>query len=159
MLALQRYGFAFSALLGLNLSPVSAVKMLYEDSLPEDLDAACSAALMADVACDPLVPALRHDFFYPPATLTRMCTTGCTSALKSWESSVRSACGSDVVIPGENDLDTSPIMIPASRQYIYSFTCLKENDVYCGPVAALAAFYADPGGMYIVRGTGSLDMQ
>ncbi|KAF1927817.1 carbohydrate-binding module family 50 protein [Didymella exigua CBS 183.55] len=119
--------------------------MLYNDSLPEDLAAACSAALMADIACDPLVPALRHDFFYPPATLTRMCTTGCASALQSWESTVRSACGKDVVIPGEDDLDTSPIMIPASRRYIYSFTCLKENNVFCGPVAALAAFSANPG--------------
>ncbi|KAH7009822.1 LysM domain-containing protein, partial [Ilyonectria destructans] len=119
--------------------------MLYDDSLPEDLDAACSAALMADIACDPLVPALRHDFYYPPATLTRMCTAGCASALQSWESSVRSACGNDIVIPAEDDLDASPIVIPASRRYIYSFTCLKENDVFCGPVAALTAFFTNPG--------------
>ncbi|KAI8273677.1 hypothetical protein K4K60_010537 [Colletotrichum sp. SAR11_57] len=119
--------------------------MLYDDSLPEDLDAACSAALMADVACDPLVPALRHDFYYPPATLTRMCTDGCASALQSWESSVRSACGNDIVIPAEDDLDASPIVIPASRRYTYGFTCLKENDAFCGPVAALAAFFTNPG--------------
>ncbi|KEZ41911.1 hypothetical protein SAPIO_CDS6608 [Scedosporium apiospermum] len=119
--------------------------MLYDDSLPEDLDAACSAALMADIACDPLVPALRHDFYYPPATLTRMCTAGCASAIQSWESSVRSACGNNIVIPAEDDLDASPIVIPASRQYIYSFTCLKENDVFCGPVAALTALFTNPG--------------
>jgi hypothetical protein len=131
--------------LGLSPSPVSAVKMLYDDSLPEDLDAACSAALMADIACDPLVPALRHDFYYPPATLTRICTAGCASALQAWESSVRSACGNGIVIPGENDLDASPIVIPASRRYTYSFTCLKENDVFCSPVAALTVFFANPG--------------
>ncbi|KAH6629732.1 LysM domain-containing protein [Boeremia exigua] len=119
--------------------------MLYDDSLPEDLDTACSTALMADIACDRLVPALRHDFYYPPATLTRMCTAGCASALQSWESSVRSACGKDIVIPGEGDVETSPIMIPASRRYIYSFTCLQENSVYCGPVAALASFFTNPG--------------
>ncbi|KAK1635257.1 LysM domain-containing protein [Colletotrichum phormii] len=119
--------------------------MLYDDSLPEDLDAACSAALMADIACDPLVPALRHDFYYPTATLTRMCTVGCASALQSWESSVRSACGNDIVIPAEYDLDASPIVIPASRRYIYEFTCLKESDVFCGPVAALTAFFTNPG--------------
>ncbi|KAI8938745.1 hypothetical protein NX059_004612 [Plenodomus lindquistii] len=119
--------------------------MLYDDSLPEDLDAACSAALMADIACDPLVPALRHDFYYPPATLTRICTVGCASALQSWESSVRSACGHGIVIPAEHDLDASPIVIPASRRYTYSFTCLKENEVFCGPVAALAAFFTNPG--------------
>ncbi|KAJ5043210.1 LysM domain-containing protein [Bipolaris maydis] len=116
--------------------------MLYDDSLPEDLDAACSAALMADVACDPLVPALRHDFYYPPATLTRVCTAGCASALQSWESSVRSACGKNLVI---SDLDASPIMLPASRRYIYDFTCLKDNNAFCGPVAALAAFFTNPG--------------
>jgi hypothetical protein len=138
----------FGTLLSLSPSPASAVKMLYDDSLPEDLDAACSAALMADVACDRLVPALRHDFYYPPATLTRMCTTGCASALQSWENSVRSACGKDIVIPGENDLDASPIGIPASRKYIYNFTCLKENNAFCGPVAALAAFFANPGGEF-----------
>ncbi|EFQ25779.1 uncharacterized protein GLRG_00923 [Colletotrichum graminicola M1.001] len=129
----------------LSLSPVSAVKMLYDDSLPEDPNAAYSAALMADIACDPLVPALCRDFYYPPTTLTRVCTTACDSALQSWESSVRSACGNDIVIPDENDLDSSPIGIPASRRYTYSFTCLKENDVFYGPIAALASFFADPG--------------
>lgn len=143
MVALRRFFLSLGALLSLSPSTVFAVKMLYDDSLPEDLDAACSAALMADVACDRLVPALRHDFYYPPATLTRICTAGCASALQSWESSVRSTCGKDLVIP---DLDASPIMLPASRRYIYNFTCLKENNVFCGPVAALAAFFTNPGG-------------
>ncbi|KAH9232175.1 hypothetical protein K456DRAFT_1840193 [Colletotrichum gloeosporioides 23] len=57
--------------------------MLYDNSLPEDLDAACSAALMANIACDPLVPALRHDFYYPPATLTCIYTASYASALES----------------------------------------------------------------------------
>ncbi|GKT49645.1 lysM domain-containing protein [Colletotrichum spaethianum] len=144
MVVLRRCVAGLGALLSL-LSPVLAIKMLYDDSLPEDLNAACSAALMSDIACDPLVPALRHDFYYPPATLTRMCTDGCASARQSWESSVRSGCGNDIVIPGEYDLDVSPIVLPATRRYIYSFTCLKENDVFCGPVAALAAFFTDPG--------------
>ncbi|TQV92641.1 Peptidoglycan-binding Lysin subgroup [Cordyceps javanica] len=143
MVVLRRCVLGLGALL--SLSPVSAIKMLYDDSLPDDLDSACSAALMSDVACDPLVPALRQDFFYPPATLTRACTAGCAAALESWESSVRSACGKDIVIPAEHDLPASPIVIPATRRYIYSFTCLKENDAFCGPVAALAAFFSDPG--------------
>uniref|UniRef100_L2FME9 LysM domain-containing protein n=1 Tax=Colletotrichum fructicola (strain Nara gc5) TaxID=1213859 RepID=L2FME9_COLFN len=90
MATFRRCVLGLGVLLSLSPSPVSAVKMLYDDSLPEDLDAACSAALMADVACDPLVPALRHDFYYPPATLT-------------------------------------------------------QNDAFCGPVAALAAFFTNPG--------------
>lgn len=149
MITIWRGVLGLGALLSMSLSPrpVSAVRMLYDDSLPEDLDAACSAALMADISCDPLVPALRHDFYYPPATLTRLCTAGCASALQSWESSVRSACGNDIVIPAEDDLGaSSPIMIPASRRYIYRFTCLKENDVFCGPIAALTAFFTNPGG-------------
>lgn len=137
-----------AALLCLSLSPVSAVKMLYEDSLPESLDAACSTALMDDIAYDPLVRSLRNDFYYPPRTLTRVCTTDCASALKSWESSVRSACGNDIVVPGEYDLDASPVVIPATRQYIYSFTCLKDSGAFCGPVAALAAFFANSGGKF-----------
>lgn len=62
MVAFRRCVLGLGALLSLSPSPVSAVKMLYDDSLPEDLDAACSAALIADIACNPLVPALRHDF-------------------------------------------------------------------------------------------------
>ncbi|KAH7038381.1 LysM domain-containing protein [Microdochium trichocladiopsis] len=119
--------------------------MLYDDVLPDDLPSACVTALMADVACDRLVPDLRPDFFYPPASLERLCTTGCATALQSWEASVRSACGMDIVIPVEFDLPTSPIAIPATRRYIYDFTCLKENNIVCGPVAALAAVYSNPG--------------
>lgn len=156
MVTFRRCFLGLGALLSLITNPVSAVKMLYDDSLPEDLSAACSAALMADIACDPLVPALRHDFYYPPATITRMCTAGCASALDSWESSVRSACGDGLVIPAEYDLDASPIVIPASRRYIYSFTCLKENDIFCGPVAALAAFFTNPGGESLPRSANEL---
>lgn len=132
------------------LSPysVSAVKMLYDDSLPADLDAACSAALMADVACDRGVPSLRQDFFYPPESLDRMCTTSCAAALESWEKLVRSACGKDVVIPGAYDLDASPIFIPATQRWVYEFTCLKENNVRCGPIAASNAFLSNPGGNF-----------
>jgi hypothetical protein len=136
------------ALLGglLSLSPVLAIKMLYDESLPQDLPSSCSAALMADVACDFLVPHLRPDFFYPPASLSRTCTAGCAVALESWESSVGSACGKDIVTPAEFDLYTLPIMFPTTRRYINSFTCLKENNLFCGPVAALASFFSDSGG-------------
>ncbi|KAJ6785997.1 hypothetical protein PWT90_07633 [Aphanocladium album] len=123
--------------------------MLYDDSLPAELDAKCSGAIMADVSCDPLVPALRPDFFYPPDSLTRICTADCATALDSWEKSVRSACGKDVRIPGDHNIPASPIVIPATRRHIYDYTCLKQNNVFCGPVAALAAFYSDQGGKSI----------
>lgn len=147
MVALWRCVLGLGALLIMTPSSVSALKMLYDDSLPEDLDTACSTALSADIACDSLVPALRHDFFYPSGTLTRICRASCTASLQSWESSVRSACGNDSVIPAEDDLDTSPIVIPASRRYIYSFTCPRQNRVFCGPIGALAAFFANSRGV------------
>lgn len=143
MVVLQRCFVGLGALL--SLDTVAAVKMLYDDSLPKDLNSPCAAALMADVSCDPLVPALRPDFYYPPSSLSRICTTGCAAALQSWESSVRSACGKEIVIPAHHNLPASPIVLPATRRHIYSFTCLKENDVFCGPVAALTAFFSDQG--------------
>ncbi|KAK6220001.1 LysM domain-containing protein [Colletotrichum tabaci] len=56
----------------LSLRPVAAVTMIYDDSLPANLPSACSAALLADVACDRLVQDLRPEFFYRPASLERM---------------------------------------------------------------------------------------
>lgn len=127
--------------------PASAVSMLYDGILPESLPAACATALMADVACDRLVRDLRPDFLYPPATLERICTSGCEAALSSWETTVRSACGLEVTIPGNSDLPVSPIMVPSTAKHTFKFTCLKENNVFCGPVAALVGVFNGPGGM------------
>ncbi|KAL2259269.1 hypothetical protein VTK26DRAFT_7116 [Humicola hyalothermophila] len=129
----------------LSLRPVAAVTMIYEDSLPEDLPSDCAAALLADVACDRLVRDLRPDFFYPPTSLERICTEDCATALSSWKESVRSACGDDVSVPADFDLPASPVVIPATLEHTFQFTCLRENDVFCGPVAALAAVFNDPG--------------
>jgi hypothetical protein len=130
----------------LSLRPVAAVTMIYDDSLPDDLPPACSAALLADVACDRLVRDLRPEFFYRPASLERMCTPACTAALSSWTASVRSACGEDASIPADFELPASPVVIPATLEYTFQFTCLRENNILCGPVAALAAVFTDPGG-------------
>jgi len=119
--------------------------MVHNGSLPEDPPSACSAAVMADIACDCLVPDLRPDFFYPLTSLDRIWAAGCTSVLEAWETSVRSACGKDTIIPANHDLSASSIVIPATRRHIYSLTCLKENSVFCEPVAALAYFFSNSG--------------
>lgn len=130
----------------LSLQPVAAVKMIYDDSLPEDLPSACSAALLADVACDRLVRDLRPEFFYRPASLERICASGCAAALSSWKASVRSACPEGVSVPADFELPASPVVIPATLEYTFEFTCLRENNTFCGPVAALAAVFSDAGG-------------
>ncbi|KAH7305459.1 hypothetical protein B0I35DRAFT_381589 [Stachybotrys elegans] len=123
---------------------VAAVMMIYEDALPTSLPTACSEALLADVACDRLVRDLRPEFFYRPASLERICTSDCSEALSSWKSSVRSSCG-DESIPADFDLPASPVVVPATLEHVFKFTCLRENDKFCGPVAALAAVFKDPG--------------
>ncbi|RNJ56991.1 hypothetical protein D7B24_006514 [Verticillium nonalfalfae] len=119
--------------------------MVYNDSLPDGLPSICSEALLADVPCDRLVRDLRPDFFYSPVSLERMCTSGCAAALSSWTSSVRSACGKNVSVPTDFDLLASPVVIPATLEHIFEFTCLRENNKFCGPVAALVAVFTDPG--------------
>ncbi|TQN75343.1 LysM domain-containing protein [Colletotrichum shisoi] len=116
----------------MNLRPVAAVTMIYDDSLPGNLPSACSAALLAD-------------FFYRPTSLERMCTSGCAAALSSWTVSVRSACGEDVSVPAEFELPASRVVSPATLEHTFQFTCPRENNNFRGPVAALAAVFRDPG--------------
>lgn len=148
-------GLPFPSLgLGINLlsaslmlpSTVSATVMLYNDSLPSTLTAACSDALLTDVAaCDPLVKNLRPDFFYPPASLSRICTDGCSSSLAAWMSSVRASCGNQTV-SGDLLVEAAAVYIPGSLQFSFQSACLQDDSGrYCGPVAALAAAFADPG--------------
>lgn len=132
------------ALLGFR--PAAAARLVYEDSLPDDLPSACSEALLADVACSLLVRDLHPDFLLPPEDLEDICTPGCATALASWKATVQSACPSDLTIPWEFDLPASPVVIPDSLQWLFEFTCLRVNSNFCGPVAALAIVFADPGG-------------
>ncbi|OTB02454.1 carbohydrate-binding module family 50 protein [Hypoxylon sp. CI-4A] len=125
---------------------VSAMVMLYNDSLPSTLTPACSDALLTDVAaCDRLVRDIRSDFFYPPASLSRICTDSCSSSLATWVSSVRTGCGNQTIV-GDLEIETAAVYIPALLQYSFQSVCLQDdNGRYCGPVAALAAAFSDPG--------------
>ncbi|KAI0850293.1 carbohydrate-binding module family 50 protein [Daldinia vernicosa] len=120
--------------------------MLYSNSLPSTLTSVCSDALLADVAaCDPLVKNLRPDFFYPPASLSRICTDDCSSSLAAWMSSVRTNCGNQTIL-GDLEVEAAAVYIPGSLQYSFQSACLQDDGGrYCGPVAALAAAFSDPG--------------
>ncbi|KAF7533914.1 hypothetical protein G7Z17_g13446 [Cylindrodendrum hubeiense] len=87
--------------------------MVYSGSLPETLTPGCSAALMVDVACDPLVRDLRPDFFYSPQSLSRICTDICSQALATWMSSIRSQCDKQTIL-GDLDVESSALVIPGS---------------------------------------------
>ncbi|KAF9248133.1 hypothetical protein DTO006G1_8652 [Penicillium roqueforti] len=115
-------------------------------SLPSTLTSECTAALTVDVTvCDPLVRDLRLDIFYPPASLTRICTTGCSSALETWRSSVQSVCGNQTVTV-DLEVETAAVYIPGALQYYFQHACLKDDGGrFCRPVAALAAVFSDPG--------------
>ena len=127
-------------------STASATVLLYPDSLPSTLTSECTAALTVDVTvCDPLVRDLRPDVFYPPASLTRICTAGCSSALETWRSSVLSVCGNQTVTV-DLEVETAAVYIPGALQYYFQHACLKDDGGrFCGPVAALAAAFSDPG--------------
>ncbi|KAF0328369.1 hypothetical protein K4K61_007357 [Colletotrichum sp. SAR11_59] len=127
-------------------STASATVLLYPDSLPSTLTSECTGALAVDVtACDPLVRDLRPDVFYPPASLTRICTTACSSAIETWRSSVLSQCGNQT-ISADLGVEAAAVYIPGSLQYYFQNACLQDDSGrYCGPVAALAAAFAEPG--------------
>lgn len=102
---LLSFGFASTA---------SATVLLYPDSLPSTLSSACTNALTVDItACDPLVKDLRPDVFYPPASLSRICTTGCSSALETWRASVQSRCGNQT-ISADLEVEAAAVYIPGA---------------------------------------------
>lgn len=141
------HSFFFFALISqYGILSVSATVMLYNDSLPSTLTTECSSALLADVAsCDPLVKSLRPDFFYPPASLTRICTSDCSTSLAGWLSSVRTSCGNQTVV-ADLEVEAAAAYIPGSLQFSYETACLKDDSGrFCGPVAALLTAFTDPG--------------
>ncbi|KAK4200451.1 LysM domain-protein [Triangularia verruculosa] len=127
------------------ISCVLAIQFVYEAAISEELSSGCSQALLADVACDPVVRNFRPGFFYSPDTLARSCTSSCESALVSYHNSVKSACGSETIV-GSFDLNSSALIVPGTYQYLFKSICLKDGSRYCNNVAAMAAFIADPGG-------------
>ncbi|KAG9077215.1 hypothetical protein FRC06_009023, partial [Ceratobasidium sp. 370] len=102
---------------------------LYQDEfdLPAGVNAtsACGKALNASIACDAsLAPAVAG--ISPPAsTLNTLCVSSCYNSLKSYRTSIASACGTSVVIQGTDA--TFPITYEVDNLlYTYNATCTKD---------------------------------
>lgn len=125
---------------------VIAVQFLQNSTVPANLTAACSSALVEDVNCSPAVAALRSGSYYPQSTLNRTCTADCANALSAYESNVVSACGGQTW-NGYQDTEMPLAIIPDMLRYLYNLTCLMDSGRYCNLVSAVAALALDPGSM------------
>lgn len=120
-----------------------AVQFLQDTTLPANVTAACSSALVGDVNCSPVVAALRSGLYYPQSTLNRTCTVDCANALSAYESNVISACGSQTW-NGYQDTEMPLAIIPDMLRYLYNLTCLMDSGRYCNVVSAAAALLWTP---------------
>ncbi|KAI1104498.1 carbohydrate-binding module family 50 protein [Jackrogersella minutella] len=60
-------------------------------------------------------------------------------------SSVRAGCGNQTVL-ADLEVEAAAVYIPGSLQYSFQSACPQDDSGrYCGPVAALAAAFSDPG--------------
>ncbi len=143
---LHFYGQALilSVLLVLVPHSVIAVRLVSNSSLPTNLTQTCASALLDDVACSPVVTALRMGSYYPQSTLNSTCTTQCSTALSKYQAAVVSACG-EQTWTGYEDTVMPLVVIPDLQRYLFDLTCLMDSNRYCNVVAAEAAFALDPG--------------
>lgn len=120
-----------------------AVQFYTNSTVPANISTSCTNALLADVGCDPVVPALRSGEFYPANTLERACTSGCSDALQSYQNVITSACNNDVWLGYDNE--TMPVnMIPELLRFHFNLTCLVKNGEFCNNIAAAYAEHLDP---------------
>jgi hypothetical protein len=124
---------------------IEAAQLLTQSTLPQGLSSACTAALLADVGCSPIVASLKAGSFYPNTTLENVCTEGCNSALAGYASSVVSSCGVETWT-GYDDEPMPVRIIPDLIRYEYNLSCITDANRFCNNVAAQAAYAADPQG-------------
>ena len=123
----------------------AAVKIFSNATIPANLTTDCSSALLADIACSPVVASFRNGYYYPAATLNATCTSACEAALTSYELTIDSSCNNQVW-QGYSDEDMPVLVIPNLLKYQYDLTCLQDSGRWCNVVAGSAAQAADPGG-------------
>jgi len=126
------------------LRSVSAVQFFNNATVPTNITAACSNALLANVtSCGTIVSSLRSGNYYPESVLSLTCTSECANGLASFALSVDSACSTDTWNGYENT--TMPLaIIPDLLRYAYNLTCLMDSGRYCNAVAAQYAYSLDP---------------
>jgi hypothetical protein len=132
---------------------IVAVKLYENATLPADITAACSNALLADVSCDVAVAYFEPGGYYNEDLLRKSCTDGCTAALQKFEKDIVDACGTQTFGGEENwDLTVNPIfpvaMIPNKLRFYYGLACLKDNGRFCNLIAGEAAAASDQDGAF-----------
>lgn len=125
------------------LRSAQAVSFYTNGTVPTNLTLACTNALIADVDCDPVVPALRNGNFYPNSTLTRACTPKCANALIIFQSKIASACSKDTWL-GYDDVAMPLTLIPDLLRFHYNLTCISNKGIFCNNIAAAYAAHLDP---------------
>lgn len=115
------------ALSAFSLMPlVHAISIYTNTTVPSNLTDTCTSALLSDVNCDAVVPALVTGDYYPETTLSRACTSDCASSLASYQSDIASACADDTWLGYGNE--TMPVaIIPEILRYNYNLTCLTVS--------------------------------
>ncbi|CAE6451743.1 unnamed protein product [Rhizoctonia solani] len=109
----------------------------YESDFPTGVTSttACGKALNATIACEQSIAAASSGALLPAAMLTTLCVSTCYTSLKTYRSSVLTACGNSTVIQG-NDA-TFPITYVADNLlYTYNSTCLKDasSGAWCNTI-------------------------
>ncbi|CCO32813.1 hypothetical protein BN14_06876 [Rhizoctonia solani AG-1 IB] len=129
------------ALVTLGLCSFISVKAvnLYQDEsdLPPGVTATstCGKALNASITCDASLGQAVAGEALQPATLTTLCVATCFNSLKAYRASILSACGTSVVIQGQDA--TFPITYEVDNLiYSYNTTCTKDaaTGAWCAPL-------------------------
>ncbi|KAF8703143.1 Lysin motif, partial [Rhizoctonia solani] len=112
------------------LSVAEAAVNLYptESDFPAGVNSttACGKALNASIACDVALGKAAAGALLPVEKLNTVCVPACYTSLKSYRSSVATACGTSVVIQGSDA--TFPITYLADNLlYTYNTTCIKDT--------------------------------
>lgn len=138
-MAYNYYALYLSILfLGL-FAPARAVVYVGNSSLPANITASCFSALTVDIACNDTIRKLRPSLYYPESALSNICTSGCNSALESFENGVVSACVGQTY-DSQTDVGYIPMYtIPEVLRYQFNLSCLTSGGQYCNVLAATAA--------------------
>lgn len=146
---------AYRILLFCLLQLSAAWQIVPEKRIPSYISESCASALSQEISasvCNPMANRLIKGYFYSEETLNRTCTEACDELLGQYEDTVVSSCGeqtwdnyfnSDET--GEEPQSVPVRIIPNLTRYLFSLTCLKDDDRFCNVVIGTAAQLADPG--------------
>lgn len=141
------YPYFIAFLVLSNSALITALTLFTNTTLPPDLSASCSEALLTDLNCSPVLSSLQSGDYYAERVLTLACTDTCTSALTTYENTVLQACGQETWL-GYDDSDLPVVMIVDVVKYHYDMVCLKDAGRWCNIVGARRAMQDDPDGEF-----------